>query len=227
MKALLIEDRKERQKLFMEKFNINLEEYKDVLFNSIDEKYQKIYEDLRNENYEDLKNFDVIISHKSAFEGENSKIIHRLEKFSKENNKKLVFFSGGIDGIYYDKENEFEYMELNSMIFYSKNLELFLNELKEDKDNILILAYGKKWKLNILIEFLDTMTKYIMDLDENLFPFPYEYFKEDLELIKLKEFGFKIKFNKEEITKPEMIEIKNNLSNYIEEIIKYENYNSQ
>ena len=225
MKALLIEDRKERQKLFIEKFSINLEDYKDILTNGVDKKYQKIYESIKNENYEILKEFDVIISHKSAFEDDNSKIIYRLKKFSKENNKKLVFFSGGIDGIYYDKENEFEYMELNSMLFYSKNLELFLNEFKENRVNILILAYGKKWKLNIFIEVLDKIAKYIEELEKERGLFDSFYKNTDLE--KVEDLGFRINFDNRVITKLEIIEIKNKLSNYIEEMVKYENYNSQ
>ena len=223
MKALLIEDRKERQKLFIEKFSINLEDYKDILTNGVDEKYQEIYESIKNENYEILKEFDVIISHKSAFGDDNSRIIYRLEKFSKENNKKLVFFSGGIDAVYYDKEDEFEYMELNSMLFYGENLELFLNEFKENRVNILILAYGKKWKLNIFIEVLDKMAKYIEELNKEKVLFKTFYRETDLE--KIENLGFEISFSKKGITKSEMIEIKNNLSNYIEEIIRYENYN--
>jgi hypothetical protein len=42
MKALLIEDRKERQELFLKEFNLNFENYKNVLLNAIDDKYKEI-----------------------------------------------------------------------------------------------------------------------------------------------------------------------------------------
>jgi len=224
MKAILIEDRKERQNLFMKEYKFDLNEYEDVLYNAIDKKYEKIYEELKKENYHFLNDYDVIISHKSAFEGDNSSIIFRLENFAKNNNKKLIFFSGGIDTVYYYKENEFEHLELNSMVFYSKNLKMFLDELKNNKLHILILAYGKKWKLNIFIEVLDNMAKYIQSFEDDEIPF--EFFEEDLGLNILKRLGFKKSFEKGVITKNEMIEFKNKLSEYIEEMVKYESYNS-
>jgi hypothetical protein len=224
MKALLIEDRKERQELFLKEFNLNFENYKNVLLNAIDDKYKEILNFLKNEEYDFLDEFDVIISHKSAFDDLNAQIIYRLENYAKDIGKKLVFFSGGIDSIYYYKENDFEHLELNSMLFYSRNLIYFLDELKDDKLNILILAYGKKWKLNIYIEILDKIAKYIQEMTKDKTLFKIFYKKTNLEnLINL---GFKINFDKREITKQEMIEIKNKLAYHIEEMLKYENYNT-
>jgi len=217
MKVILIEDRNERQKLFIEKFNFDLEKYNDILFNAVNDKYQEVYENIKMNNFDFLKKFDVIISHKSAFEDDNSKIIFRLEQFAKTYNKKLVFFSGNIDTTSYYKKDEFEYLEINSTILYSNNLKIFLDFLKEDKLYILSLAYGKKWKLNIFIEFVDKISKYIQDLDEDFIPF--EFFEDDLELYKLKELGFEIKFENEEISKKDIIEIKNNLVDYIEKLV--------
>ena len=224
MKAILIEDRKERQNLFIKEFKFDLNGYEDVLYNATDKKYEKIYEELKKENYHFLNDYDVIISHKSAFEGDNSSIIFRLENFAKNNNKKLIFFSGGIDTVYYYKENEFEHLELNSMIFYSKNLKMFLDELKNNKLHILILAYGKKWKVNIFIEVLDKLAYFIEIKNKDKFLF--RNFSKRIELEKLKEFGFDFSFDKKEITKNEMIELKYKLAEYIEEMVKYESYNS-
>ena len=225
MKVILIEDRKERQNRFIETFNFDFKQYQGILFNATDSKYIKINEALKNEDYKVLEDFDIIISHKSAFEEANVQIIHRLENYAKTNNKKLVFFSGGIDSVYYYKEDEFEYMELNSTNFYSNNLKTFLEKLKRNLNpSILVLAYGNKWKLNIFIDILDKIAKYIQDIKKDKTLFKIFYKKNNLE--KLEDLGFEINFKNREITKKEMIEIKNKLANYIEEIIRYENYNS-
>lgn len=225
MKAILIDDRIERQTSFIKEFNFSLEDYKDVLDNFVDNKYKEIEKNFENNNYSILKDFDIIMCHENAFDNINkSEVIYKIREFAKDNNKKLVFFSGGINISFYKKEYEYEMLKLNDKTLYSNNLKIFLDELRNNKLNILILAYGKKWKLNFLIEYLDNMSKYIQEFEfDDIY---FDEFEDDLELNKLKEFGFIVEFDKEEITKDEMLEIKNKLANYIEEMIRYENYNS-
>ena len=225
MKAILIDDRIERQNSFIKEFNFSLEDYKDVLDNFVDNKYKEIEKNFENNNYSILKDFDIIMCHENAFDNINkSEVIYKIREFAKDNNKKLVFFSGGINISFYKKEYEYEMLKLNDKTLYSNNLKIFLDELRNNKLNILILAYGKKWKLNFLIEYLDNMSKYIQEFEfDDIY---FDEFEDDLELNKLKEFGFIVEFDKEEITKDEMLEIKNKLANYIEEMIRYENYNS-
>ncbi len=160
MKIALIEDRVKRQKYFLEKNNINFNNYLDLLNNFIEEKANNLLENIVNYSF-DLLEYEIIICHKSVeYDDKNSVIISNLKKYCKSHNKILVLFSGGISVNYYDN-SEFEYLELNSKIFYSKNLELFLEAVNSKNENILMLCYGENWKLNIVSNILEKTNLFI------------------------------------------------------------------
>ena len=123
-KILLIEDRKERQQLFMDATNIDLNEYSNILDNAVDKKYDDIFCKLTDGSF-DFENYSIIISHKSAFDKDNSVILEKLKRYCETHKKPLVFFSGGIDENYYNK-SEYELVLINSKTFYSQNIKLFL-----------------------------------------------------------------------------------------------------
>ncbi|MBL0721720.1 MAG: hypothetical protein JJV88_03985, partial [Sulfurovum sp.] len=158
-KILLIEDRKERQQLFMNATDIDFDRYSDVLDNAIDEKYDEIFYKLKDGSF-DFENYSVIISHKSAFDKDNSMIVEKLKSYCKTHKKPLVFFSGGIDENYYDK-SEYELILMNSKTFYSQNIALFLEAFKNGTEDILMLLYGKKWKLNIALNLLEQLSFFL------------------------------------------------------------------
>ncbi len=163
MKILLIEDKKSRQQGFMKPLGIDLSDvqYKNILDNAIDQRYDEIYEQLKSNslNFED---YSIIIAHKSAFEDNNEEIISRLRKYSKV----LILFSGGVDANYYEKNDTTEVLELNSKVFYSNNLKRFLENLK-DETNILSLCYGDKWKLNIALNIIEDINYELNETDDN------------------------------------------------------------
>ncbi len=150
---LLIEDRVDRQKYFMSEADIDLDRYSDVLDNMIKSKYHEFVQKIKADTV-DLDKYTVIVSHKSAFGDDNIGILQKLENYCRQYNKPLVLFSGGTDTNYYENI-DFELLELNSKLFYSDNLQLFLKETEEGTSNILTLAYGKQWKLNILLNVLE------------------------------------------------------------------------
>lgn len=159
---LLIEDRSERQLLFMKETGINLNHYSDIVDNIVDLKYEEFLEKFKKNTF-NLERYSVIISHKSAFNDDNILMLNKLENYCKTNNKPLVLFSGGIDANYYDN-SEYEIAEINSRVFYSENLKLFIDATKERKENLLILMYGKKWKLNLMINVLEKVNLFIEDI---------------------------------------------------------------
>ena len=166
MKIALIEDRVKRQKDFLEKNNINFNSYLDLLDNFIEEKANNLLENIVNDSF-DLLKYEIIICHKSVeYDDKNSVIISNLKKYCKSHNKILVLFSGGISVNYYDN-SEFEYLELNSKTFYSKNLELFLEAVNSKNKNILMLCYGENWKLNIISNILEKINLFISKQTEN------------------------------------------------------------
>ena len=102
-KILLIDDRTSRQQQFAEEINLNFDDYQNIIDNCIDEKYNTIYEQFQNDNY-DLSNYEVIISHENAFGDNQNVILSKLEKYCKTNNISLVLFSGGIDTSSYQED---------------------------------------------------------------------------------------------------------------------------
>ncbi len=156
---LLIEDRTERQQLFMKDTEIDLNSYSDILDNMTGERYNQLLEELENDTF-DLDRYSIIVSHKSAFDDKNIEILSKLENYCKSNDKPLILFSGGIDANYYDK-SEYETIEINSKVFYSNHLKLFLESIRDGEQNLLILIYGDRWKLNILLNVLEKINLFI------------------------------------------------------------------
>jgi len=158
-KILPIEDRVTRQAFFLEEMKINLEDYSDILDNMIDDGYEEAKEQILHDSF-NFEKYDYIISHKSAYENDNALVISKLQNYVKESQKTLIFFSGGISVNYYSN-SEFEFLELNSETFYSNNLKLFLDSIRAENENILMLSYGKNWELNIISNVLEKTNLYL------------------------------------------------------------------
>jgi len=157
MKIILIDDRTQRQIKFKEKTGFNIDDYSDIVDNYTADKYEELLEKFKNDDYDMLNRYDIIITHRSAYSDINSKVLDKLKLICKEQHKKLIFFSGGISDRFY-LDAPFEFLLLNSKAFYSKNLKLFL---ESESKNILILAYGTQWKLNKMLEILEKITLFM------------------------------------------------------------------
>ncbi len=198
MKILLIEDRETRQKRFTK---IDFSKY-EIIDNKICDRYKEIEKEFNEERFE-LDKYDVIISHRSAFGENNSKVLSKLNAFCKENKKKLILFSGGISVPFYTT-TAFEFLSINSKELYGNNLELFLEDAQKNNDsNLLLLAYGKNWELNILLNTLETINMFLVENNNN--NFDYDDFQEDTKyktiekLINFEEYNND--FSKEDIEK--------------------------
>lgn len=160
-KILLIEDRQERQKKFLNYTNIDLKAYSDMIENIIGGAYDNLYESLKNGKI-NFDNYSMVIAHKSAFNGDTQEILYGIEKECKKRAIPLVLFSGGITANYYEEEKNFKKLELNSKDFYSQNLQLFLNNYRENgKIELLMLSYGKRWKLDIVLNCMEKINLFI------------------------------------------------------------------
>lgn len=222
-KVLLIEDREQRQQLFSLETKIELASYQDILDNKIGEEYTDTFNQLKADTF-DFHDYSVVICHKSAFEEMNSKILTQLESHCKANNKVLVLFSGGIDTNYYYKEQDYEYIELNSRTFYSENIELFLQDFHEERISPLILCYGLKWKLNILLNILEKLSLYVSTLEKKRVL--YNSFlrdNPDVSIVKILDLNiYSPVVLDRKVDKKEMLKLKNSILSYISESLKYE-----
>ena len=90
--VILIEDNTTRQQ--EEYIGEPLSSFSDVLYNAIDNKYNKLFDTFKEEII-DLP-YDVVIVHESAFLGYKTSIVEQLKDYCKLNKKTLVFFSGGV-----------------------------------------------------------------------------------------------------------------------------------
>ncbi len=162
-KIALIEDRYKRQLDFLEQNKIELDAYEDVLSNFVEDDAQNLIEQIVHNTF-DLQEYAIIICHKSVeYEDKNTIILSNLRNYCKKHSKTLVLFSGGISVNHYDN-SEFELLELNSKTFYSQNLVLFLEAVKAENKDIMMLCYGEHWKQNIVANVLEKTNLIIFDV---------------------------------------------------------------
>jgi hypothetical protein len=147
MKAILIEDRPDRQRIFLSYNEIDLDELKtiDGLYLPSGQECRDIIHELNNENFK-FNDLQLLMIHKSSL---TSIGINFLNKQSKQKNISTVYFSGGIDQLIYNNES-FECLNINSKEFYSIRLISFIkNFIKDNKPHILEL-HNKDWKLSYM-----------------------------------------------------------------------------
>ena len=207
MRIILIDDNTPRQIGFTKETGIDIDDYKDIIDNYTADKYEKLLESFKNDDYSILNKYDIIITHRSAFDNINSKVLDKLKAICKEQNKKLVFFYGGISDRFY-LETPFEFLLLSSKVFYSKNLKLFL---ESESKNILILAYGKQWKLNKMIEILEKITLF-MEKNKNKDKISINRLKNDID------FAILAKLTEVEQTELEGVVKRDYLENFIKKL---------
>lgn len=173
MKALLIEDRIQRQQnqlgdKLVDLFNISF------LTNiSGGQNFNDIWDKLNNKEYSVLDEYDVIMLHRSAFDTNTR---NGLIEYLKKTDKKVVFFSGGISSCQSNKIENLDFLLINVNEFYSENLFLFLNN---NAQNLLELAFGNKWQISILMDAYDKLLLYSKSLNTRR---PYSRIEEDLKL---------------------------------------------
>lgn len=183
-KVLLIDDRSERQRRFSAETDINLALYNDILENVTGEDYYKYVKVFLDNEF--TIDHDVIIVHRSAFGETEKNILDILKEYCKKENKKLIFFSGGISSTFYINR-DFEFLLVNSKVLYSDNLKLFLDDVLRNDINILKIAFGKHWKLNILLNTLEKINLYIglNSFEEMVY---YEEFKDETDILVINDF---------------------------------------
>jgi hypothetical protein len=164
MKIILIEDRVIRKELFLERSAIDLSQYS-FLKDITALEFKQLKQDINNGDYLSfLGEFDLIITHKSAFTLNQQDVLASI-------GKSIIYFSGGISQSFY-LEYPFPCLHINSSDFYSNNLLFFLNDIKDNgKIEMLILQFGTKWKLNLLLNTRDKVKQLLYkNFMRDLFP---------------------------------------------------------
>lgn len=144
MKAILIEDRPDRQKLFLSDIENGIEQLRtlpNLAMPSVQD-CRNIIASINEENF-NSDDLNLIMVHKSSL---TSMGISYLIKLSKEN-VTLVFFSGNIDQLIYDNQN-IECLHINSKDFYSSRLIPFIKDFINDMKPHILELKNKDWKLS-------------------------------------------------------------------------------
>jgi hypothetical protein len=133
------------------------------------------------ENRHEFDKYDTIVIHESIYqENKRETLFGELEKYTAQENKILVKFSGT-----HTQSSFSENILTLAPAKLFKNLEVFLKEYKDDNSNILMLAYGKHWDLNPLLNILQELNIFIEDFDE-FEEMDFDEFEIDFDLDKLK-----------------------------------------
>lgn len=163
MKIILIEDRIVRKELFLDKSEIDLSKYT-FLKEITPEEFKKLKSSINNADNKFFDDYNLIITHKSAFTLNEQDILASI-------GKAIIYFSGGISQSFY-LENPLPCLHINSSDFYSTNLVDFLNYINETSEiEMLILQFGTKWKLNLLLNTRDKLKQLLYkNLRKDLYP---------------------------------------------------------
>ena len=123
--------------------------------------------------------YDVIIIHENIYlESERKKLFNELESYCNE--KYLVKFSGNNS----QSSINNKILSLSAKTLY-ENIEEYLKENKSGQANILMLAYGKYWDLNKLLNILQSLNLFIEEFDEEN-EIDFDEFEDDFDLLELK-----------------------------------------
>ena len=163
MKAILIEDRVNRQKNLLGRKLNELTQFTFLKNISGGKYFEELNQKLNNKEYTVLDEYSLIMLHRSAFEtNTRNGIIEHLKK----SNKKVVFFSGGITSCQINKIDSLDFLLINVNLFYSENLFYFL---KNNGDNLLELAFGREWQTSILIDTYEKLVIYFKSFERKPF----------------------------------------------------------
>ncbi|MGL2986420.1 hypothetical protein ACSVH5_02390 [Flavobacterium sp. RSSA_27] len=144
MRAILIEDRPDRQKLFLSDIENGIEQLKDIYNLDIPsgQDCRDIITAINDEKFH-FDGINLIMIHKSSL---SSIGINYLIKLS-QGKVTLVFFSGNIDQLIYDNTN-IECLHINSKDFYSSRLIPYIKDFIADLKPHVLELKNKDWKLS-------------------------------------------------------------------------------
>lgn len=203
-RIVLVEDRVERQKKFALEYaiDLNVQPYlKNICGGQEFDDFKQLISEKKA-----FDSFDVIMIHRSALTTNERQIL--VEKLN-ENEKILVFFSGGISSISLQEFKKGKLLTINVKDFYNGHLVNVVNELPF---NVYRLAFGNYWQINMEAVFLENLSYYIESFTDPV-PLPIVLSKLNI-LPSLRDIYFK-DFINQKVCKTDLEYIKHNLINSI------------
>ena len=144
---LFLEDRPERQKIFLPKKEKDVDELSkniEELIMPISDECKDIISNINEKQYKIENNIRLVIIHKTSLSTEGLYYIYSIC----ENNKiDLILFSGGIDQLIYNNEKN-NVLELNSSDFYTDRLIPFIKKYIQDENTNLLELVNSNWQIS-------------------------------------------------------------------------------
>lgn len=156
-KIVLIEDRPERMAHICNKKGIKLESFEQLrIFTN--KEIENLKKNIESNNFELLDSYKIVMTHQSAW---SQVLLSSLKDFCKRTNKPLVVFSGSVSTSHLHMADP-PILTIEVDNFYSPRLTLFIEHFfKNGTPNLLLLQYGDKWKLNVLLEARNILSVYL------------------------------------------------------------------
>lgn len=170
-KILFLEDRTDRQTLFLPNGIEDIERINSIINLKMPDpnSCKKIIEEINSQNYTFDNDLELIIVHRSILKTNG---ITYLNSIAKQNNIKLVFFSGGISQVVFNNDG-FEQIFLNSTEFYSDLLIPFLINFSENSSTSVLELFHKNWKMSYLMLHRQLTENLVISKIDDTDPYTY------------------------------------------------------
>ena len=177
MKKILFLENKVARK---DGYDINFTKYKKLVSVFGDEECNKGLCGFLEDNSA-FDQYHTILIHATIFyENERSELFRTLKEYCKNSKISLVIFSGG--GDIGSLNNNI--LEVTAKSFY-ENIEIFLEKYQNNESNLLMLAYGENWDLNMLLNTLERLNVLSEDKSDDFIE-DYDDFEDDFDFLKIK-----------------------------------------
>lgn len=163
MKAILIEDRPDRQRIYLPNNENDVEQLASIeqLYLPKSQECKEIISQINRDENIMFTEAKLIMIHKSAL---TTKGINKLNNYARNNNCKIIYFSGGNDQLIYNDDG-FESLHINSKDFYSHRLIPFIQDFIENKNPHLLELNSKDWKLSYMFLMRQLIENYKTEED--------------------------------------------------------------
>ncbi len=158
-KIILLDNKNERQEKI---YKVDFSKLDNVENISGDEDCNTLLANFVNNDY-DFNDYDFIIIHKNIYYKDIYSEAKRESMFSKlkqDNEGKLIYFTGENNT---KLDNNIPTVTSTNMY---KNLQIFNDNFTEGKEDILMLQYGQRWEIDILLNVLEQINLFIENGDD-------------------------------------------------------------
>lgn len=164
MKAILIEDRPDRQRIFLSNNEKDVQALMNIqdLLKPNGQECREIIDKINNEDY-DFQDIKLIMVHKSSL---TTKGLNFVNNHSKAQKTAVAYFSGGIDQLLYNNEN-FECLNINSKDFYSYRLIPFINNFTANKYPHILELSNENWKLSYMFLIKQLVNNHALEANDD------------------------------------------------------------